>query len=235
LYYDHQDEWVDEVAGLPHGREPYYSEMKRMRWLNLARPPRDLRVPDYDLKRGMVGAVSCTAAFFWRYAAAMFAVAPIEAIHFARLSVRNTARLARVAEWPRVRRLALSPNRMSADAAVAALQVEPLRSVPVLSFAAARLDPAADAWHEQWAVVAETVASDPRSAGLRGLNFAGSGIGNEGGMALADSPYLTGLSWINLQNNPLDDGTRARLRERFGRRLIIDPADRAGFRYRDLF
>jgi hypothetical protein len=54
---------------------------------------------------------------------------------------------------------------------------------------------------------------------LTHLDFRGNDIDNAGGRALAESPYLTNLVWMDLHMNRVLEGTRELLRARFGDRV----------------
>lgn len=69
---------------------------------------------------------------------------------------------------------------------------------------------------------------------MRGLSLSGCGIGDAGGLALADSPHLGDLAILDLKHNPMSAAVRRRLRARFGRRVLFDYRDHAGWRVRDL-
>ena len=68
---------------------------------------------------------------------------------------------------------------------------------------------------------ASALARSPHYPGLRELRLGSCGILNRGGIALASSTTLAGLISLDLSDNPLNDTTRAALRERFGERVIF--------------
>jgi hypothetical protein len=59
------------------------------------------------------------------------------------------------------------------------------------------------------------------SARLRVLDLYNCSIRDEGGQALADSPWLSDLAQLDLDCNELDEDTQAALRERFGDRVHL--------------
>jgi uncharacterized protein (TIGR02996 family) len=66
------------------------------------------------------------------------------------------------------------------------------------------------------------LAASPRLAGLQTLQLAICGLGPRAADALADSPHLANLAALDLRRNPrLGPRAEARLRERFGERVLL--------------
>jgi hypothetical protein len=80
-------------------------------------------------------------------------------------------------------------------------------------------------WHTRNAALAVTLARCPGLAGLKRLWLWHAGVGDEGGRALARSPHLAGLEFLNLEGNALSPDVEAELRQRFGRRLCLGQSD----------
>jgi uncharacterized protein (TIGR02996 family) len=57
---------------------------------------------------------------------------------------------------------------------------------------------------------------------LEELNLRTNGIGREGAIALADSPHLANLRRLDLSSNRVGVTATSRLRERFGRRVVLE-------------
>ena len=67
------------------------------------------------------------------------------------------------------------------------------------------------------------LAAWPFAAGLRSIDLKDNPIGDAGAFALADSPYLAGVARLDLYRTRIGPAGRARLRERFGDALAIEP------------
>jgi hypothetical protein len=67
----------------------------------------------------------------------------------------------------------------------------------------------------------QTLVESPRMARLTELYLASNRIRGVGAFALSRTPYLGQLSFLDLHDNPLEEIDRARLRGRFGRRVLF--------------
>jgi uncharacterized protein (TIGR02996 family) len=65
----------------------------------------------------------------------------------------------------------------------------------------------------------EALLGTPLAAHLRSLDLSGNGIGDRGARALAESPYLGGLSYLYINLTALAPADQARLRGRYGDRV----------------
>jgi uncharacterized protein (TIGR02996 family) len=68
---------------------------------------------------------------------------------------------------------------------------------------------------------ATTLAQDPARTALRDLDLRHCDIEDEGGLALARSPWLEDLEYLHLTGNRFARATVATLRQRFGRRVRV--------------
>jgi uncharacterized protein (TIGR02996 family) len=65
------------------------------------------------------------------------------------------------------------------------------------------------------------LAGSPARTVLRDLDLRNCEIGDQGGLALADSPYLAGIESLRLSGNPMQRSTVETLRARFGKRVVV--------------
>lgn len=70
-----------------------------------------------------------------------------------------------------------------------------------------------------WGV--EDLARSKGMTHLRSLDLARCGITTDGAMALAESPHLSGVSQLNLADNPIGPRGQQLLRDRFGDRVLL--------------
>jgi hypothetical protein len=182
----------------------------------------------------MIQAAVCTAKYFIAHGHRLLREAPIEEIGFRRVTPAN-ARAVSACPWRGdVRGFQLLFTEGSGLAVQDLLAHWPFPTARTLDLSSDYIDRTSTGWHERWAGVAVAVARSRCVRPLRRLSLAGCGVGDEGGRALADSPFLNESVILDLKHNPMSASVRERLRQRFGRRVFLDYADHAGWRIRDL-
>ncbi len=179
--------------------------------------------------RGMVERVSCTVRYFVEHADALLDAAPVEAVWFRRATLRNVVELAACPGFPRLRGVELMTGETAAEVIArffAAVSGSQLRTVDLMTWVVNDLSPT---WHTRNVALAVALANCPGLAGVKRLRLRHFGVGDEGGRALAHSPYLAGLELLGLEGNALSPDVEAELRQRFGRRLSLGPPDYPNF------
>ena len=185
--------------------------------------------------RGMVGEVWCTTKYFAENIYSVVDLAPIREVWLQRLSRNGLANVGRLYEWLKVPGLRLDADDLTAGV-VQVLTDQPvahLRSLKINSHVGYSDPPIA--WASRSANYVRTIAGCPQLAGLERLSLTYAGVGDVGGLALAESPWLGGLRALFLTGNPLADRVKERLRDRFGPRVYFDHSEYASLlRYGDL-
>lgn len=208
----------------------------RRQWqddIRISLPPN--RLTHVYFKRGMVSIAWCTTKYFATNAAAMFAAAPIRSVQLTRPTTKGIDAVTSTPEWNRLSGLHLDADEVSADVLRSIMDRAPeqLRTLKVYSSTGNARPP--NTWIDRSGALVRAIAEARRLTGLERLSLMNAGVGNDGGEALADSPWLANLKTLVLTGNPLTDRVQDRLRDRFGSCVYFDYDDYVGrLRYGDL-
>jgi uncharacterized protein (TIGR02996 family) len=211
LYKTHYKKWIQELGSLPANRQMFFA-----------------------FRRGMVAMVTCSVRYFLSNAEHLLNAAPLDSIEFRQLTSGHIRQLSTCRFNVHVRELCLKrPDRVG-GVVRPFLAAWPFPRLRTLDLGARVTERAPQTWRDRWADVAIMIANSASVRSLRRLFLVGCGVGNAGARALADSPNLDKLDILDLKYNPLSDAARTRLRRRFGRRVLLDYDDHAGYRVGDL-
>jgi uncharacterized protein (TIGR02996 family) len=211
LFEAHHEQWLRELGPLP--------------------PDRHMQI---WFRRGMAAKVVCPVEYFLAHGHCLFDVAPVEEVEFMPLRSADIRSLAACPCSRRVRRLCLVRPDGGGQLVHSLLANWPFPGLEAWKLWVRATDRRSDEWHNRWAGVAAAIAGSACLRTLRRLRLAGCGVGDAGGRALADSPYLDDLAVLELSDNPMSPAVRNRLLARFEWRVIFDYRDHAGWRVRDL-
>jgi uncharacterized protein (TIGR02996 family) len=180
-------------------------------------------------QRGLVATVWCTVRYFIDHADALLAAAPIEAVCFRRVTPRNVTGLVSHPGFARLRGVEFLMDETPAEVVAQFFQTVPVGHLRTVDFSTHIVYDRAPAWHTRNVALATVLARCQGLTGLKRLRWSHGGVGDEGGLALAQSPHLGGLEFLGLQGIALGPEVEAALRQRFGRRLCLGPPDYPNF------
>ncbi len=179
-------------------REEHLLEQHREAW---EKPLRELGAEEITFQRGFPQGVTIESASFLRNAEALFARAPIRALHARLLVPKDLAALAASPHLRNLTTLDLCYNKLGPEGARALAASPHLRNLTTL-----------DLWHNDLgAEGAQALAASPHLQHLTTLNLGLNDLGPEGARALAASPHLRNLTTLDLcyYNNIGPDGAQA--------------------------
>ena len=177
----------------------------------------------FGFRRGFVESAHCSVTYFLTNADLLFREAPLRWFSPKSLTAITTANLTASRSYGKLRGIRI----IGADDARTLLE-SPLQNIREFDFSQEFMRGGRTEHGTEWEPVAVRLAEHPNLGSLRWINLEACGIGDAGGEALANSPRLN-LEALNLLGNELSEEVRRALRERYGSRVWLEPADRNGF------
>jgi len=168
------------------------------------------RKTKFRLSRGMVGRVTCTPRYFLDHAEECFAKAPITSALFNGLQIGNAKPLARSPYLSRLRDICLYPRETPAYA-VERLFTDIPPGVQGITFHTYTID-----WVVRHDDLIAEIVKLPSMSEVRCLRLRSAGAGDRAGKAIAESPYLDNLTFLDLRWNTISDAVLDQIKERFG-------------------
>jgi uncharacterized protein (TIGR02996 family) len=200
----HEKEWVAEL-NLPKNRHCYC-------WF----------------KRGMIASVWCTIRYFLDHGQTIFQAAPVETICFRRATAQNIRALDHHPAYRLVRGVEFLLDETPVEVVIAFLENVQSEHLRALALQTRMVNSLWSGWHSRNVHLARTIANCRGTVGWKHLRLGHAGIGDEGGLALAQSPYLDELEILDLTNIALSESVQLALRQRFGSSVWFSREDYLG-------
>ncbi|HEY1190340.1 MAG TPA: TIGR02996 domain-containing protein [Gemmata sp.] len=173
-------------------------------------------------RRGFACWVRCSVSYFLTNADAIFHEAPVHTFSPNTLTPASAKRLVADPQFQRLKAV----HCWRPDLARALLRCSNVE-IGALDFAQPTHDSSG-----YWDELAVAVAAHPGVGAVKRINFENCGLGNLAGACLADARFIT-PDVLNLLGNNLEERVKVALRQRYGARVWLDEADRAGTRRGD--
>ncbi|MBY0461008.1 MAG: TIGR02996 domain-containing protein, partial [Gemmataceae bacterium] len=171
----------------------------------------------FGLDRGFVERIHCSVKYLLDHADALFREATLRTFSPHALSASTARRLVGSPHFARLRRL--QTIRFDNAAVLLECDAVPLQTLdfsqPVVS-------------SRYWDRVAEVAAGHAGLGSVRYLSFENCGLGNLAGACLADARHLEPDVLNLIGHNISEERVKDALRARYGKRVWLDEADRAG-------
>jgi hypothetical protein len=179
--------------------------------------------------RGMVAEVWCNVRYFLDNADAILQAAPVEVICLRRITHGNVKELARRPAFARVLGVKFLMDETPAEIVCRFFEAVPAGGLVSVTLDKRTINSMAPTWHTRNVALATALAGCTGFRNLKRLFLSHGGVGDEGALALARSPHLSGLELLDLSHNALGPEVEAALRQRFGRALILGREDHRNF------
>jgi uncharacterized protein (TIGR02996 family) len=185
-------------------------------------------------RRGLPTQVWCSIRYFVEHASALMAATPVDRIAFRRVTLRNVTEPASCPDFTRLSGVEFLMDETSSAIVRWFFEAAPLDHLREVVLSTRVVNSLWSGWHTRNAELAGIIARCPSLKNLRRLRLRHAGVGDAGAVALAESAFLDGLEFLDLQDNAFGASAEAALRSRFGNRLCLGMSDRDRFTLDDL-